>query len=256
MRRDVRTVDEKAVVQEGKRGGKVSEVIDPDLILHLERKWFARIWNGEKTVEYREVKPYWDRRIGKWLGDNTPHFILFKIGYTSDGPRLLVQTCGIDVGPCPYPGWTGDYYRIRFEIVQPYMKMCGLYFPLETMPRMKESGVVKMREMEDVFARMRTDFVFIDDPQTTEESERDDFIGGRSHGKSANGEAPIALQAGGAKNPSVVGETAKTSNKPRRKPPRRNRQGCPARSSATLPTAKAEGASKPINERKENEREE
>ena len=32
----------------------------------LKKKWYDKIKNGEKTIEYREVKPYWDRRICKY----------------------------------------------------------------------------------------------------------------------------------------------------------------------------------------------
>lgn len=118
----------------------MGEQIKPDLVLPLKRIWFAKIWNGEKKVEYREVKPYWARRIGKWVCDNTPRFILFKIGYTKDGLRLLVQTSGVDIGSCPYTGWNGDYYRIHFEIVQPYFSAGGTFYPLFEMPRMKEKN--------------------------------------------------------------------------------------------------------------------
>ena len=118
----------------------MSEAIKPDLVLTLTRAWFAKIWNGEKRTEYRAVKPYWTKRIGAWVDDNAPRFILFQIGYAKDGPRLLVQTTGVDVGPCPYPGWRGDFYRIRFEIVQPYMRADGVFYPMMEMPRMKEKG--------------------------------------------------------------------------------------------------------------------
>ena len=116
----------------------MSEAIKPDLVLPLTRAWFVKIWNGEKRTEYRAVKPYWTKRIGAWVGDNTPRFILFQIGYAKDGPRLLVQTTGVDVGPCPYPGWRGDFYRIRFEIVQPYMRIGGVFHPMFEMLKMKD----------------------------------------------------------------------------------------------------------------------
>lgn len=117
----------------------MSEPIKPDLTLPLTRMWFAKIWNGEKRTEYREVKPYWTKRIGAWVGDNTPRFIMFQIGYAKDGLRLLVQTTGVDVGACPYPGWDGDYYRLKFEIIQPYIRRRGAYVPMMEMPRMKET---------------------------------------------------------------------------------------------------------------------
>lgn len=117
----------------------MSETVKPDLVLPLKRIWFAKIWNGKKKVEYREVKPYWKERrdLDSWVGSH-PRFVLFMIGYSKYGPRLLVQTTGVDIGPCPYPGWCGDYYRIRFEIVQPYLFDNGKYYPLLEMPRMKE----------------------------------------------------------------------------------------------------------------------
>ena len=118
----------------------MSETIKPDLFLPLTRKWFAKIWNGEKRTEYREVKPYWKERrnLESWVGDNRQRFIMFMIGYAKTGPRMLAQTKGVDIGQCPYPGWNGDYYRIRFEIVQPYMFDDGTYYPMTEMPRMKE----------------------------------------------------------------------------------------------------------------------
>lgn len=33
------------------------------LIFPLKKQWYEKIKSGEKTVEYREVKPYWTRRI-------------------------------------------------------------------------------------------------------------------------------------------------------------------------------------------------
>lgn len=33
------------------------------LIFPLKKEWYDKIKSGEKTVEYREAKPYWARRI-------------------------------------------------------------------------------------------------------------------------------------------------------------------------------------------------
>lgn len=33
------------------------------LIFPLEKEWYKKIKSGEKTIEYREVKPYWSKRI-------------------------------------------------------------------------------------------------------------------------------------------------------------------------------------------------
>lgn len=34
-----------------------------DLILNVEKKWFKLIKSGKKTREYREIKPYWTKRL-------------------------------------------------------------------------------------------------------------------------------------------------------------------------------------------------
>lgn len=33
------------------------------LFFPLKKEWFDKIKSGEKTIEYREVKPYWIRRV-------------------------------------------------------------------------------------------------------------------------------------------------------------------------------------------------
>ncbi len=33
------------------------------LFFQLKKEWFEKIKSGEKTIEYREVKPYWTKRI-------------------------------------------------------------------------------------------------------------------------------------------------------------------------------------------------
>lgn len=45
------------------------------LIFPLKKQWYEKIKSGEKTIEYREVKPYWTKRLEKlWLpGGYTKH---------------------------------------------------------------------------------------------------------------------------------------------------------------------------------------
>ena len=33
------------------------------LIFPLRKEWYEKIKSGEKTVEYREAKPYWAKRL-------------------------------------------------------------------------------------------------------------------------------------------------------------------------------------------------
>ena len=63
-------------------------------ILHmtLKKKWFDLIASGQKTVEYREDKPYWRKRL---IGsDGMPKdfdVIHFRNGYGKKAPLLVVE---------------------------------------------------------------------------------------------------------------------------------------------------------------------
>jgi len=65
-------------------------------ILHLtlKKKWFDLIASGKKTMEYRENKPYWRKRLLD--GENPKHFdiVRFKNGYGAV-PAMDVQFRGI-----------------------------------------------------------------------------------------------------------------------------------------------------------------
>lgn len=115
----------------------MSEAIKPDLVLNMKREWLAKVWNGEKTVEYRERKPYWDRRIGGWVGQRGK-FVLMVWGYRRDTPAVLLQVDKVDIGKCPYKGWDGEYYRLHFAVVGYYMKMGDTFAPMDGWVRMKE----------------------------------------------------------------------------------------------------------------------
>lgn len=47
------------------------------LIFPLKKEWYEKIRSGEKTVEYREVKPYWTGRLRTGTRDD---FDLTDIG--------------------------------------------------------------------------------------------------------------------------------------------------------------------------------
>ena len=42
---------------------KYEVVRNSDLILNLKEIYYRQIESGEKTHEYREVKPYWEKRL-------------------------------------------------------------------------------------------------------------------------------------------------------------------------------------------------
>ena len=61
-------------------------------ILHLTlyRKYFDLIASGEKTEEYRDATPYWNKRLdGKYF-----HEVHFHNGYRKDAPFMRVDWLG------------------------------------------------------------------------------------------------------------------------------------------------------------------
>jgi len=61
------------------------------LHLTLKKKWFDMIASGEKREEYREIKPYWNRR----LINKSYDVIQFRNGYSKDSPTMLVECKGL-----------------------------------------------------------------------------------------------------------------------------------------------------------------
>jgi hypothetical protein len=62
-------------------------------ILHLtlKREWFDQIAQGLKRKEFRQYKPYWQRRLEGREYDA----ILFRNGYASNAPEMLVEYVGL-----------------------------------------------------------------------------------------------------------------------------------------------------------------
>ena len=73
------------------------------LHLTLKKEWFDLIAAGVKKEEYREIKPYWEKRL---IGNLSPDIdrIEFRNGYKPDSPRIVVEWLGLDVGK-PNPDW-------------------------------------------------------------------------------------------------------------------------------------------------------
>lgn len=123
------------------------------LTLSVKKEWFDKIVSGEKTEEYREIKPYWVARfyydrfgklspvLVKELTDyiikhgDTEHFetksgievsfvpythVLFINGYGDDKPRVEKEIEWIDIDR-PRNGWCPDdflgkeFFVIRFK---------------------------------------------------------------------------------------------------------------------------------------------
>lgn len=123
------------------------------LHLTLKKKWFDMIASGEKKEEYRELKPYWVRRLISsdrypketpddyknlpWdicydIVDNgyRPDVVLkayfsdlrnferivFKNGYAKDAPMITLECKGIEIGeanPDWSDNWIGEVFKIK-----------------------------------------------------------------------------------------------------------------------------------------------
>jgi hypothetical protein len=53
----------------------------------IKREWLREIAAGRKQVEYREIKPYWTRRLS---GIKTPFHLRLINGMQSDAPEITV----------------------------------------------------------------------------------------------------------------------------------------------------------------------
>jgi len=62
------------------------------LHLTLERKWFDQIFTGEKKIEYRQVTPYWEKRLEGKQFDR----VHFRNGYQKDSSWMIVECVKIE----------------------------------------------------------------------------------------------------------------------------------------------------------------
>ena len=74
------------------------------LHLNLYRKYFDAILNGTKTIEYRDITPYWSKRL------ESRHYdvIKFRNGYAKIAPEMVVEYKGM--------GIDDGRYAIQFQL--------------------------------------------------------------------------------------------------------------------------------------------
>lgn len=82
---------------------------------HVKKIWFDKIWDGEKIVEYREIKPYW---ASVFLRYGQKFNATFAYKYSSKGKMIDVKVYKVDVGRCPYKCWNDKYFRVHFKVVR------------------------------------------------------------------------------------------------------------------------------------------
>ena len=64
------------------------------LHLTLKKNWFDLILSGEKKEEYREIKPYWEKRL---MGKKYDR-IIFRNGYATNAPQFTIKLKSITQG--------------------------------------------------------------------------------------------------------------------------------------------------------------
>ena len=74
------------------------------LHLNLYRKYFDAILKGDKVVEYRDITPYWSKRL------EVRHYdiIKFRNGYAKLAPTMVVEYKGMDIDDGRYAIQLGD----------------------------------------------------------------------------------------------------------------------------------------------------
>ena len=90
------------------------------LTLHLKKEWFEKIKSGQKTHEYREVKPYWSKAF---YGNLTGTKIAFCCGYPNakDLERWIfakVKSMRIINGMQSDLKTCGLVFDIEFEVIK------------------------------------------------------------------------------------------------------------------------------------------
>ena len=116
-------------------GKYLSDAKKKVLTLTVSKQWFDIIVTFEKTEEYREIKPYWIKRLttnceveydvaletycGKALYRPYTH-VLFINGYRKDSPRIEKDIESITIGKpkkglCPDKWLDKEFFVIKFE---------------------------------------------------------------------------------------------------------------------------------------------
>ena len=92
------------------------------LVLPIKKQWFDMIVSGEKKEEYREIKPYYDKRLGYLTeGKGKVTTIILRNVYSHNSPSVKCK-CTVEIGEGKKE-WGADpdinYYIIKIiEILE------------------------------------------------------------------------------------------------------------------------------------------
>ena len=128
------------------KGKYLSDAKKKVLTLTVSKQWFDMIVADEKIEEYREIKPYWIKRLttnceveydvaletycGKVLYRPYTH-VLFINGYRKDSPRIEKEIESITIGNpkkglCPDKWLDKEFFVIKFkQRMNKEEKCCG-----------------------------------------------------------------------------------------------------------------------------------
>lgn len=88
------------------------------LILPIKKKWYDMILSGEKKEEYRELKPYYEKRFvhlwqGSLIGFDAERKVMFRNGYSKQSPSFIATvTLDIGTGKTEWGAEEGKHYYI------------------------------------------------------------------------------------------------------------------------------------------------
>lgn len=96
------------------------------LHLTLKKQWFDMILSGGKREEYREIKPYWERRLCREFDPTTKRAVVidgrnsfkkfntvtFSNGYSNDSRKMIIGIECIEIGYGVSEWGAPPYHRV------------------------------------------------------------------------------------------------------------------------------------------------
>ena len=91
------------------------------LIFPLKKEWYNKIKSGEKTIEYREVKLYWIKRISnatqEWNYQNNYASVIFE-SKTNEEVKGITKMAFIKKMPCILQNGYNPKTRLKADITK------------------------------------------------------------------------------------------------------------------------------------------